>query len=148
MPDGMSFDLDGMREFQAAIDDIIAKADMAARRAVTDGGHLIERRAKQRAPVLTGTLRRSIHVDSVVPLGPGRWQSITGPSVIYARQREFGGTIRAKNAPYLKFKGSQGWAQVKSVYQKPQPYMHPAFDETISGIRELYKAIWREAFEV
>ena len=147
MAEGISIVWDGLREFRDGIDELITRADEAARKVVTDGGHLIERRAKQKAPVLTGTLRRSIHVDSVTRLGVGRWESKTGPSVIYARQREFGGTIVPRNASVLAWKGPNGMVFAKSVYQKGKPYMKPAFDESVSGLRELYRVAFREALE-
>ena len=147
MAEGLSIVWDGLREFRDRIDEIIEKADIAARKAVTDGGHLIERRAKQKAPVLTGTLRRSIHVDSVTRLSVGRWESRTGPSVIYARQREFGGTIKPVNASVLAWKGPNGMVFAKSVYQKGKPYMKPAFDESVSAVREIYRLAFREALE-
>lgn len=144
---------DGLREFRDRIDEILDKADVAARKVVIDGGHLIERRAKQKAPVKTGTLRRSIHVDSVKRLGIGRWESNTGPSVIYARLREFGtaglpgGVLRPINASVLSWMGPNGPVFAQSVYQKGKPYMKPAFDESIGGLRELYRVAFREALE-
>ena len=146
--EGVDIVWDGIREFRDRIDEIIAKADIAARKVVTDGGHLIERRAKQNAPVKTGTLRRSIHVASITKLGPGRWESKTGPSVIYARQREFGGTIIPRNKSVLSWVGADGGRIfAKSVYQKGKPYMKPAFDQSVSGLREIYRAAFREALE-
>lgn len=133
MAEGISIVWDGLHEFKDRIDEIIVKADLAARKAVTDGGHLIERRSKQRSPVKTGTLRRSIHVDSVSRLSPGRWESRTGPSVIYARRIELG------------FHGADSLG--RHYNQSGHPYMGPAFNESIDAVREIYRTAFREALE-
>ena len=52
-----------------------------------------------------------------------------GSNVIYARIHEFGGVIKAKNAPYLMFKGEDGWVRVKEVTIPARPYLKPAFEE-------------------
>ena len=158
MAEGVSIIWDGLTEFRDRIDELIEKADKAAQRAVTDGGHLIERRAKQYAPVQKGTLRRSIHVDSIEKLGPGRYQSLTGPTVVYARIQELGGTIRPKTdklskngVPYgLAFKGSKGVVLLppgQTVTIRGTHYMSRAFNESVPGLRELYRLAFREALE-
>ena len=153
----MSIDVTGIEDMKANIDRISKAVDDAARIAVVNGGHLIERRAKMLAPVQTGTLRRSIHVEAT-QLGPGKWQSITGPSVIYGRFREFGGTIRPRNASSLAWKntgaaaGAYGASTVlppgQSVTQRGKPYMRPAFDQSISALRDVYRAAFREALDL
>ena len=144
----MSIDVSGIEDMRANIDRIAKAVDDAARIAVTNGGHLIERRAKMMAPVKKGTLRRSIHVD-IEQLAPGRWQSVTGPSVIYARFREFGGTIRPVNKQMLSWMGPNGTRMfAKSVTQKGHPYMRPAFDQSVSTLRDIYKAAFREALDL
>ena len=152
MPGDFSVNIEGIDELRANIDKLTRAVDDAARIAVTNGANLIERRAKQKAPVLTGTLRRSIHVDSITHLGAGRWQSLTGPSAIYARIREKGGVIKAKPnnrlGGYLLFQGSTGWAKVKSVKQTGTHYMQRAFDESVPALHEIYTAAFREALDL
>ena len=146
---GIGFAVDGLKEFRDRLEKVQKAADDAARKAVTDGAHLIERRSKQTAPVLTGTLRRSIHVNSITQLGPGRWQSTTGPSVIYARFREKGGTIRPKNKPMLAWPGAGGtYIFAKSVTQKGSHYMQRAFDESIPAVRDIYRVAFKEALDI
>lgn len=149
---------------EKALDKVMERADYAARQAVTDGGHLIERNAKLLAPVARGTLRRSIHVDSVLPLGPGRWESNTGPSMVYSRLREKGGTIKpgAKGVLAWVTSGARptspaGWAaanqagiarySMSPIDQKGEPYMRPAFDSSVSAVYDIYRLAFRKAFE-
>jgi len=125
-------------------------------RALVAGGVVVQNAAKINAPYKTGNLRRSIHIGGHEDLA-GDYQSIRGeegdpvPSpegggisvaiyigtnVIYARQREYGGTITARNGPFLWWKGDDGkWHHARSVYQRPQPYMRPAIDENGDEVR-------------
>lgn len=91
-------------------------------------------RAKQRAPYLTGNLRRSIHfsLTSVSRIGAA---GLVGTNVVYARIQELGGTIEAKNGGYLRFRTADGaWHAVKQVTIPPHPYMRPAADETPAAV--------------
>ena len=47
-------------------------------------------------------------------------------AVPYARIHEEGDTITPRKGKYLRFKGSEGWATVKSVTIKPRPFLQPA----------------------
>jgi len=64
---------------------------------VTKGGYEIEAAAKQKAPVRTGTLRRSIHTV----LTNGGMTATVGPSVRYGFFVEFG-TRHAGARPFLR----------------------------------------------
>lgn len=94
--------------------------------AVTAGGLPILNDAVQNAPHLSGTLRRSLHQE-VKATGKGVVSEI-GTDLEYAAQREFGGEITAKQAPFLVFKINGRWVRVRSVTQKATPYLRPAFD--------------------
>lgn len=98
--------------------------------ALMQGGFVIEAYAKDNVRsqhlIDTGNLRASITTepdgDEAVTVGPR--------NVVYAAIHEFGGTITAKNAPYLRFKTADGaWHSVKSVTIPARPYMRPALDE-------------------
>lgn len=95
--------------------------------AVTAGAAVIVNAAQEKAPYLSGTLRRSIHAE--VTTEATRAIAEIGTDVEYAAQREFGGTITAKNTPYLVFRVGGKLVRVKSVTQKATPYLRPAFDE-------------------
>jgi len=129
--DGISVVFEGLSAFRDAIDKMIVDAGVTARRIVTDGGHLIEAAAKARAPVQRGTLRRSIRVAEVTPIGAGAWLSRTGPTVIYGRRIELG------------FKGADSLGRV--YHQAGRPYLAPGFDEVKGKLGALAEARWREA---
>jgi HK97 gp10 family phage protein len=120
----------------------------ALQRALAAGALVVQNDAKVRAPFRTGTLRRSIHIGGFEDLAPdyqatpGRAGGVPGPEgtgaqvavyvgtdLEYAAQREFGGTITARNARALRFKLPDGtWRTARSVTQEGTPYLRPAMD--------------------
>lgn len=113
-------------------------------RAVLSGAEILRTRMRQLAPYLTGTLRRSIHIGGQSGFSPGPsysdigGQVVTpdrvgvevGTNIIYGPIQEFGGTIKAKNAPYLVFRTKDGaWHSVKSVQIPPTAYMRGSYLE-------------------
>ena len=96
----------------------------------------------------TGTLRRAI-VDTE-PVNRPRandWQvsvlvNESSPARVYAHIHNVGGVIRAKNAPYLKFKIGNQWIQVKQVRIKRKNYMA----QGVKLARERMKPAIRDAF--
>ena len=71
--------------------------------------------------------------DSITHVVTG--DSVTrGTNVVYAAIQHFGGTIKAKNAPYLKFATPKGFAQVKEVTLPARPFLGLSDDdETVIG---------------
>lgn len=109
--------------------------------ALRAGALRIEGPAKEKAPVLTGNLRRSIHTETSSG-GEGAEAKI-GTDVIYAAIQEFGGTIVPKTKPYLVFQTKDGaWHRTESVTIPAHPYLRPAFDENKDqAVREVGRAI-------
>lgn len=108
--------------------------------ALRAGAMPIETRAKELAPYQSGSLRRSIHTEVKVSGASGKAQ--IGTDLIYAAIQEFGGTIAAKNAPYLTFQINGRWVRVPSVEIPARPYMRPAFDEKKSeAVNEIAAAL-------
>jgi len=110
-----------MAEEDALDDVVIAAAQMVA----SD--------ARAKAPVLSGTLRRSITVEAV---GPGDVR--VGSDVPYARRIEYG------------FDGSD--SRGRTYHQAAQPYLRPAIDENRERIRRAVidgaRALMRQALGV
>ena len=124
--------------------------------ALTAGALVVQNAAKVNAPYRTGNLRRSIHIGGHNELA-GDYNGVTdeagqavpspevsgnsaavyiGTNVIYARQREYGGTITARNAPRLVWQDYSGnWHSAYSVYQSATPFMRPAIDENGDQVR-------------
>jgi hypothetical protein len=123
-------------------------ASLAARSIVKKGGSLIARLAKQRfisvaggrndpptlgRPTLrSGNLQKSIKVQTVRLVGPGRWKSWTGPSEIYGPRVEFG------------YVGTDSLGRHYGPPANPAkyPYMEPAVKEAEPGIRAIADAEW------
>lgn len=89
------------------------------------------------APRLTGRLAGSIGVTR-----SSAFSGTFGTSLIYAAQRNFGGTIRARNAPYLVFPGRNGGlVRVKSVTQSGTHYL----ERTVTRLRPLVQQEYKFA---
>ena len=71
----------------------------------------------------TGQLARSIH-GTVNRLGK-RVKATLGTNLVYAPTHEYGATIKAKNAPYLKFKIGNQWVSTKQVKIPARPFLYP-----------------------
>lgn len=124
-----SVTIQGDKELRAKFKrlDAITQSRML-RNAVFAGLLPITNEAQRLAPYKSGTLRRSIHPE-IVTEREGYVEGATGTDVEYAAQREFGGVIEAKNAPYLVFRTADGkLIRTKKVMQAATPYMRPAFD--------------------
>jgi HK97 gp10 family phage protein len=108
--------------------------------AVQNASMAVEREAKSRVPVKTGTLRRSI-MSTVSPLG-GKPTGIVSAPVKYAPAVEYGTgvyseapgatkqpiVIRPKTAGGLFWPGAPHPMKKVTVQgMKPRPYMRPAF---------------------
>lgn len=112
----------------AALQDMVARADAASAAIVATAAHLIEAGAKARAPVQTGTLRRSIYVDGPHTIGLGVAAATVAPTVIYARRLELG------------FHGPDSLGR---VYDQPAaPYFQPAVDVVVARAAEIAAEGW------
>ena len=100
-------------------------------RAVVTGALNVQNRAKQLAAVLTGTLRRSIHIGGHTFSGGGsdigrgsvgrhEVEVKVGTNVPYARRIEFG------------FTGTDSLG--RTYNQPPRPYLRPAMEQTRSQV--------------
>jgi len=76
--------------FGTAVDELVVKAAEAAQAFVSLGGLVLVAAMQPHTPVETGTLRRSERVDQVSMMGPGVWQSQSGPTVVYGRRLDQG----------------------------------------------------------
>ncbi len=85
-------------------------------------------------PYQTGDLKRSI--THSVEASANKITGSIGSNKVYARIQEFGGTIKPKNGKYLRFKGSYGWATVKSVTIKGSLYMTRAIKDNMAKFKQ------------
>lgn len=152
-----------LKKLGAAVDG--EKLEMAA----VAGGLILQNGMKQRAPRLTSTLRRSIHIggheneapdfsSSAEGRGPqrvskperkkGRVKIFVGTDLVYAAIQEYGGEIRPKKAAFLRFQVDGEWVMARRVRIPAQPYVRPTFEadapeakrEVGEALRDLIRA--------
>jgi len=113
--DGFTIKIEGIKELQAKFKSIDSEIQKALSQAVSAGAAVVERDAKIRCAVDTGTLRRSIremkHTENA-----GRIESQVGTDIVYAPHVEFG-----------------------TRYQAAQPYLRPALDENGPEIQRAFE---------
>ena len=138
----MGMKLEGGDRFRNRLDKAAKDIGSGLRPAVIAGAQLVRNSASEKAPYKTGNLRSSIHIE---PRSSGKDEAVVevGTSEEYARIQEYGGTINAKNKPYLVFQTEDGsWHSVKSVTIPPHPYLRPAFDENKAKVKsEIERAV-------
>lgn len=150
-------DTSGFREWEAAIDDVIARLRPAAERAISRSMDAIDRSAAlvlsakthpegtptpslpgEPPALVTGNLIRSYVSEGPEWIGPDVVAGRVGPSAVYARIQDLGGDVYAINYPQL------GNPEVgffgPHVYLPPRPYIEPS----VEGARDEIEAIWRE----
>jgi len=145
---GGSVHVTGLSELNGALIALEADLQKATRVATAHAAHLAETAIKQMLTtsshqkgtptpsqpgeppsLITGTLRRSIKVRGPVPAGYGRWLAEVGPTAVYGRVQELGGTAgRGAELP-------------------PRPYVQPAYEQLVAGgaIARTYHLAWRAA---
>jgi len=125
--DAVEVEMLGLPEFRAQLKRLsdAANADALAD-AVTAGLMLIQNAAKEKAPVRTGTLRRSLHIE-VEEKRRNYAMAALGTDVVYAAMQEFGGVV--KNA----------FGKGITVTIPAHPYLRPAWDENIDAAKREIK---------
>lgn len=145
---GFSFDISDFARFTRDIDNIAKKLEAREALGPKLSGQEYANDVKAIAPLGSmpgeshGDYRRSIHVE--MSQENGHPVCFVGTNKIQAKQLEFGGSIKAKNVPYLIFKTYDGdWVQTKEVFQPGVPHFRPAFDNN----KEKYDRIMIAAFK-
>lgn len=135
--------------------------------AAVAGAKKIQNAAKSLAPKKTRTLVRSIHIGGHTDPDFGKKDAdnegnapysdlgqnkatdqeaevVIGTNLVYAAQREFGGTITAKKAEALHWVDAVGEHHfAKSVTQAAHPFLRPAFDEKQQAAVDAAKQVLR-----
>ena len=138
--------VEGIPEFESAMNQMIVRVDNASRSFVLKGGEVIKREAKNTfitgadAKITekwhsdawplptrrTGHLMNSIYTENVRKLSSGVWQSQTGPHIIYGRRIELG------------FHGSGKWPYYTT---RSFPYMKPGVEKSIPVLDVLFNSL-------
>jgi len=139
----------------AGLDLLEKRVDEGLREAVAQVAHAFQIAGMQQAPVgiagnstnAPGDLKRSIDVEGPVA-GAYTYVAMVGPTVVYARQREFGGDIYPHAATYLAFHWGKhptgedgtmptladGRVLARHVFQVENPYLKRAYDQTLPAV--------------
>lgn len=85
----------------------------------------------------SGALRRTVRTEVIPHRDDVEIVFRAGSEKVrYARIHEEGGVIKARNKPYLIFKGKDGgWVAVKEVTMPRRPYMAPSALEALVVLR-------------
>lgn len=130
----------GVSEVMGAFRKVAAQADATSRSIVTKAAATVEKAAKgnfqgahrrgephtgpMQPNIVTGNLRRSITHTRVTRSGPFTWSTSVGPTAVYGRRVELGGT------------------DSRGVTTRAFPYFGPAVESTEGQIAELAAAEW------
>lgn len=105
----------------------LAQGDVLEK-ALHAGAQEIRNSAQEKAPYLTGTLRRSIHSETAEKSG-ARVRVLVGTDLEYAAMQEFGGEVLPRTAKRLVFEVEGKLVFARKVTIPAHPYLRPAFDE-------------------
>lgn len=139
----ITFEVEGLRELQAALTRAGVDAVPAMRTALGSAALIVQNAAKIKAPYRSGNLRRSIHHE--VTESSGSVEAIVGTDVEYAKHVEYGTGIHAENGMGRKtpwrFKGGDGnWYTTRG--SRPKPFLRPALAENREAVmREIRESI-------
>ena len=151
---GADIRVDGVEQWQSAVDALLARAGAATDKAVDDGLALIQRAAQQNltyfshppgtatpsAPgeppaLVSGALRRSIKTRRTKS-GPTLYEGRVGPTIIYGRIQELGGRL-GHNPRHGMWRAAG--------FLPPRPYFRPASDNARPKVQALFRDAWAEA---
>ena len=107
--------IEGVKELQSKFKALDKELQIILSQAVSAGAAVVERDAKIRCHVDTGTLRQSLR-EMKQNKTPGRIESQVGTDIEYAPHVEFG-----------------------TRYQRAQPYLRPALDENTNEIQAAFE---------
>jgi len=131
--------VDGLEELFAGLDELAA--ELQRRQAIAPNLTANEYKTDVQAKITEiglykkGNYRQSVHVEPGID-SDGVPYALTGTDRVDAKQHEFGGFIKAKNAKFLHFFLDDGTEIfTKQVYQPPHPHFQPVLDQN----REKYQ---------
>lgn len=118
----MAVDLSGMADLQKSFKDLVSLAERNKTPAIKLVANRYKNDVQAGAPYLTGTLRRSIHVEMV-----DSSSALVGTDLPYAKRQEYGFMDKDKRG--------------RVYHQKAHPYFRPPMENN----QEQYKKMYLEA---
>lgn len=141
----MGFSMSGFEALQEKLRAILRRTEQATPEAMLRAGFVVQKEAQRllaltshpagtptpSAPgsppsLVSGALRRSITVEPPTRTADG-WSISVGPTVVYGRIQELGGSSNGHN------------------YLPPRPYMAPAWTVLPPKIRDIFEDAWSNA---
>ena len=157
--------IDGVSAVIARLEEIKRNIDSATRDGTQRAGETLQRDARanfqgvhgpgyhhgggDRPNTVSGHLQGSIiFLNPVLSDGPGSYQTRIGPTAVYGRLIELGGTISPKAAGYLSWFDSQMGVRrfTKEVTVPPYPYFRPAWDTLAPKMERIFATAWTGAW--
>lgn len=142
---GFDVSLQGVGRFEASLERLVVQAEAAGRVAVTQGAHLVEAETKKALSrqghkkgtptpsqpgeppaTVSGTLKRSVRPTQAHRLGFGDYQAEVGPTVVYARVQELGGSTGRSTLP-------------------SRPSLKPSLEKSRPKLAAIYRTAWERA---
>lgn len=135
----------------AALDELMVLLDAATHDGVSDGADMVQRLGRSFAPKLSDQMASSITVTGPSPTGVASYVAMVGPTVVYGRIREIGGSIPGRNKvmthPFLRWSYNGHWVFKRKVVQTGAKYLLHA----VEGVRPQFPGImvrrWTAAIE-
>jgi hypothetical protein len=126
----------GMAELKKAFGDLAKRAEKTQDVALHLVANTYANDVKAIAPYLSGTLRKSIHVEpmqGVIKDSQGRAYVVVGTDVVYARRLEYG---------FYSGDGFTGGVDSlgRQYNQAPRPYFRPPLDNNFEKYQKIYLA--------
>lgn len=149
MPAQVTAEIVNLSEFQGQLKRIgKAAGEQTLVDAVTAALLLVQNSAKEKAPKLTRTLSRSIHIE-ITESSPTHAEGAVGTNVVYGPIQEFGGVVTPKKAKALHWVSKQTGEDVfaQRVVIPPHPYLRPAWDEKRNAMIETVKRVITNAIK-
>lgn len=130
-------------QFMGGVDALLQRVESATNSALSKGGQVMVATTQQTAPVLTGTLRRSIYAYDKVQTG-STFTIKVAPHTVYARQRELGGPIKSKG-PWLLRNKDTGITYGRFVMQTGSHYFSRGVEAAAPQIQGAIEQAWAQA---
>ncbi len=139
------------RATDVGVDDGLTLVQEEATRLLTEKTHPPGTPTPSVAPeppaLISGALRRSIRARRD-PSSGGVHRGRIGPTIVYGRIQELGGTIVPKVAKQLSWLTAEGWRHAMSVRLPARPYMKPAVTTSRPRVRSRFVELWRQAWRL
>lgn len=148
------------RAAQAALDRLIAALPQSAARVSSEMGQETQRAARNNLDDPLGPLADSVLPEGPDQIGTSAYRTRVGPTLVYGRQRELGGTIEPTSSTFLTahFRDPGYWMWnfghglvdvfALNVYQEGQHYLKRGVEESIPAYLRIARRVWGDVLRL